>query len=104
MKKKNRLDKLLFEFGYVDNVNKAKALIMSGKVLVNEKKVEKPGTKFQDNIEIRLIKKSHEWASRGGVKLNFALNELKLNLENKICADLGSSTGGFTDVLLKKKC
>ena len=64
MKQKNRLDKLLVEFGYVDNVNKDKALIMSGKVLVNEKKVEKPGTKFQDNIEIRLIKKSHEWASR----------------------------------------
>ena len=56
MKQKNRLDKLLVEFGYVDNVNKAKALIMSGKVLVNEKKVEKPGTKFQANVAIRLIK------------------------------------------------
>ncbi len=102
MKQKNRLDKLLVEFGYVENVNKAKALIMSGKVLVNEKRVEKPGTKFQDNIDIRLIKKSHDWVSRGGVKLEFALDELELNLENKVCADLGSSTGGFTDVLLKK--
>ena len=102
MKKKNRLDKLLVEFGYVDNVNKAKALIMSGKVIVNEKKIEKPGTKFQDNIDIRLIKKSHDWVSRGGIKLDFALEELKLNVNNKVCADLGSSTGGFTDVLLKK--
>ena len=75
---------------------------MSGKVLVNEKKIEKPGTKFQDNIDIRFIKKSHDWVSRGGIKLDFALEELKLNVNNKVCADLGSSTGGFTDVLLKK--
>ncbi|MBV69355.1 MAG: TlyA family rRNA (cytidine-2'-O)-methyltransferase [Pelagibacterales bacterium] len=64
--------------------------------------MEKPGTKFQDNIDIRLIKKSHDWVSRGGIKLDFALEELKLNVDNKVCADLGSSTGGFTDVLLKK--
>ena len=61
MKKKNRLDKLLVEKGYVDNINIAKALIMSGKVIVNEKKIEKPGTKFTDNIVIRLIQKSHNW-------------------------------------------
>ena len=102
MKEKNRLDKLLVLSGHADNVSKAKALIMAGKVIVNDKKVDKPGTKFLGNIAIRLIKKDHNWVSRGGVKLAHAINELNLNLEKKVCADLGSSTGGFTDVLLKK--
>ncbi len=102
MKEKNRLDKLLVLKGLADNVNKAKALIMSGKVIVNDKKVDKPGTKFIGDIAIRLIKKDHNWVSRGGVKLAHAIDELNLNLEKKVCADLGSSTGGFTDVLLKK--
>ncbi len=103
MKKKNRLDKLLVEKGYVDNINIAKALIMSGKVIVNEKKIEKPGTKFTDNIVIRLIQKSHNWVSRGGIKIAHALDELNLCVMDKVCADIGSSTGGFTDVLLKNK-
>ncbi|MEC6997401.1 MAG: TlyA family RNA methyltransferase [Pseudomonadota bacterium] len=103
MQKKIRLDKLLVVNGLVNNVNKAKALIMAGKVLVNEKKIEKPGTKFTDNIVIRLLKKSHDWVSRGGIKLSYALDKLNLNLEDRVCADLGSSTGGFTDVLLKQK-
>jgi 23S rRNA (cytidine1920-2'-O)/16S rRNA (cytidine1409-2'-O)-methyltransferase len=102
MKEKNRLDKLLVLKGHADNVNKAKALIMSGKVIVNDKKVDKPGTKFIGDIAIRLIKKDHNWVSRGGVKLAHAIDELNLSLEKKVCADLGSSTGGFTDVLLKK--
>ena len=102
MKEKIRLDKILVLKGYAENVNKAKAIIMSGKVLVNEKKIDKPGTKFTKNITIRLIKKEHGWVSRGGVKLAYALEELNLNIEAKICADLGSSTGGFTDVLLNK--
>ena len=66
--KKIRLDKLLVLNGLVNNVNKAKAIIMAGKVIVNEKKIEKPGTKFTDNIVIRLLKKSHDWVSRGGIK------------------------------------
>ncbi len=102
MKKKIRLDKLLVINGLVKNVNIAKAIIMSGKVIVNEKKIEKPGTKFTDNIVIRLLKKSHDWVSRGGIKLSYALDKLNINLEEIVCADLGSSTGGFTDVLLKK--
>ena len=57
---------------------------------------------FTDNIVIRLLKKSHDWVSRGGIKLSYALDKLNLNLEETVCADLGSSTGGFTDVLLKK--
>ena len=73
---------------YVDNVNKAKALIMSGKVLVNEIKIEKPGTKFKIILIIRLKKKSHDWVSRGGIKLDHALKELNIKLRNKVCADL----------------
>ena len=79
--KKIRLDKLLVLNGLVDNVNKAKALIMAGKVIVNDKKIDKPGTKFTDNIVIRLLKKSHDWVSRGGIKLSYALDKLNLNLE-----------------------
>ena len=92
MQKKIRLDKLLVVNGLVNNVNKAKALIMAGKVLVNEKKIEKPGTKFTDNIVIRLLKKSHDWVSRGGIKLSYALDKLNLNLEDRVCADLGFIT------------
>ena len=102
MKDKVRLDKILVLKNYVENVNKAKALIMSGKVLVNEIKIEKPGTKFTQDVFIRIKKKPHIWVSRGGVKLDYVINELKLNLDNKICADLGSSTGGFTNVLLSR--
>ena len=103
MKEKFRLDKLLVLNNYVENVNKAKALVMSGKILVNEIKIVKPGTKFTKDITIRIKEKSHNWVSRGGLKLDHALNKLNIKLDNKICADLGSSTGGFTDVLLSRK-
>ena len=83
MKEKNRLDKLLVLKGHADNVNKAKALIMSGKVIVNDKKVDKPGTKFIGDIAIRLIKKDHNWVSRGGVKLAHAIDELNFKLRKK---------------------
>ena len=102
MKEKIRLDKLLVINGYAENVSKAKALIMSGKVLVNEIKIEKSGTKFTNDIIIRILEKSHNWVSRGGIKLDYAINKLNLNIKDKVCADLGSSTGGFTDVLLRK--
>ncbi len=103
MKEKFRLDKLLVLNNYAENVNKAKALIMSGNVFVNEIKIEKPGTKFLNNIEIRIKKKLHSWVSRGGIKLDHALNQINIKLDSKVCADLGSSTGGFTEVLLSRK-
>ena len=85
MKEKVRLDKLLVLKNHVENVSKAKALIMSGKVIVNDiKKIEKPGTKFTTSINIR-IKKPFNWVSRGGVKLDYAIKQLSLKLENKIC-------------------
>ena len=103
MKEKLRLDKLLVLNDLAENVNKARALVMSGDVLVNEVKVVKPGMKFTKDIIIRIKKKPHIWASRGGIKLDHAINDLNIKIENKICADLGSSTGGFTDVLLSRK-
>ena len=98
---KKRLDKILVSKGLVDSVNKAQALIISGKVLVNKKKIEKAGTKFSLNVEIKLIKKKHEWVSRGGLKLSHALKIFNCYPTEKICVDIGASTGGFTDVLIK---
>ena len=69
MKVKERLDKILVNKGFVESVNKAKALIMSGKIIVNGKKIEKAGVKFSENIDIRILNRQHEWVSRGGVKL-----------------------------------
>ncbi len=103
MKEKIRLDKLLVLNNYAENVNKAKALVMSGKVIVNEKRIDKPGLKFIKEVLIRIKKKNHQWVSRGGIKLDYAIEKMKINVENRVCADLGSSTGGFTDVLLKRK-
>ena len=101
MKAKDRLDKILLLRGLAENTSKAKALIMAGKVLVNEKKVEKCGTKFFENVDIRILNKNHQWVSRGGIKLSNALREIKININEKTCADIGASTGGFTHVLLK---
>ena len=104
MKIKERIDKILVKKGLADNTTKAQAIIMAGNILVNDKKVEKCGTKFTNDIVIRVLKKkNHPWVSRGGIKLNYAINELKINLNNKICADFGASTGGFCNVLLSKK-
>ncbi len=101
MQNKERLDKILVSKGYADNPSKAKALIMAGKIIVNGKKIDKSGIKFLDNINIRVLKKEHEWVSRGGIKLSNAIKNFNINLDNKVCVDIGASTGGFTEVLLK---
>ena len=101
MIQKLRLDKILVYKGLAQNSNKAKAIIMSGKVLVNGVKIDKSGTKFPLSVEIRVITKGHEWVSRGGIKLSFALNSFNINVTGLICVDIGASTGGFTQVLLK---
>lgn len=100
---RERLDKILVKKGISDSVTKAQALIISGKIIVNNKKVEKAGTRFRDNINIRVIKKKHDWVSRGGIKLLHALKIFKISPKDRICADIGASTGGFTDVLIKKE-
>lgn len=100
MKSKERLDKILVIRGYVESTNKAKALIMAGKILVNEKKIEKAGIKFVENVRIRILNKKHDWVSRGGVKLSNAIKKFDIDINEKICIDIGASTGGFTEVLL----
>ena len=103
MKEKIRLDKLLVLNNYAENVNKAKALVMSGKVIVNEKRIDKPGLKFIKEVLIRIKKKNHQWVSRGGIKLDYAIEKMKIKVENRVCADLGSSTGGLPMFCLKEK-
>ena len=101
MKPKERLDKILVKRGLIENANKAKALIMAGKVLVNGKKIEKAGIKFLENINIRILSKEYEWVSRGGIKLSDAIKKFDIDINGKVCVDIGASTGGFTDVLIK---
>ena len=101
MSLKERLDKILVCKGYAENTSKAKALIMAGKIIVNGKKIEKAGIKFLENVDIRVINKKHQWVSRGGIKLSNAVEKFQIDLNDKICADFGASTGGFTQVLLK---
>ncbi len=100
MKTKERLDKILVIRGLADNANKAKALIMAGKILVNGKKIEKAGVKFLENINIRVLNKKHDWVSRGGIKLSDAIKKFDIDIHDKVCVDIGASTGGFTEVLL----
>lgn len=101
MKNKERLDKLLPELGLVDTRSKAQALIMAGKVRVNGQVITKSGAMYERDSNITLDEVS-QWAGRGAKKLLRAFEVFNLSAENKICADFGASTGGFTDVLLSK--
>lgn len=97
---KQRLDHLLVERGLAETRTKAQALIMAGLVYHGEKKLDKAGQQFSDEIEIIVRGKEHPWVSRGGQKLAHAIDEFKLIVKDEVAADIGSSTGGFTDVLL----
>ena len=100
MGKKIRIDVLLTENNYFDSREKAKRSIMAGKVLVNNQIVDKAGALVELDSEIR-VKEKDRYVSRGGFKLEKAIAEFDLVLENKICMDIGSSTGGFTDCMLQ---
>lgn len=101
--KKERIDKLLFERGLADSRSKAQALVMAGVVLVDEKRVEKPSESFEPEAVIRIKGDSPEarYVSRGGLKLEAALREFEIDPTGSVCLDIGASTGGFTDCLLK---
>ncbi|MGI8786507.1 MAG: TlyA family RNA methyltransferase [Pyrinomonadaceae bacterium] len=101
--KKERVDKLLIDFGFADSLPKAKALIMSGVVLVNERRVENASETFSREAKIRIKGFSNEnkYVGRGGLKLERALEELHICSSEYICLDVGASTGGFTDCLLQ---
>jgi 23S rRNA (cytidine1920-2'-O)/16S rRNA (cytidine1409-2'-O)-methyltransferase len=98
---KLRLDKLLFERRLAPSRERAQALILAGRVLVNEQKIEKPGVSVADDAEIRLLGDDLRYVSRGGLKLERALQHWSINLRGKICLDIGTSTGGFTDCMLQ---
>lgn len=97
---KKRLDVLISERGLSESREKAKALIMSGVVYVNNEKQLKAGTEFEETVEI-IISDTLKYVSRGGYKLEKTINNYGLDLKGRICADIGSSTGGFTDCMLQ---
>ena len=99
---KERLDVLLTEKKLFDSRARAKAMIMAGKVLVNGQKVDKAGTLIAPDAQIRILGEEMPFVSRGGLKLQKALDEFKINMNGRIAADVGASTGGFTDCMLQR--
>ncbi len=97
---KKRLDVLLFERGLVESRELGRRMIMAGEVMVDDQLRTKPGTRFPGNVEIRL-KSKPRFVSRGGEKLAAAIEHFEIDPSGWICADVGASTGGFTDCLLQ---
>ena len=102
MKIKKRLDVLLVERLYADSRTKAQAIIMSGNVYVNGQKADKPGTSFEETVDIEVRGAVCPYVSRGGLKLEKALRDFGVKPEGYVCSDSGASTGGFTDCLLQQ--
>ena len=99
---KTRLDVLLMERGLAASRERARALILAGRVLVNEQKVDKPGVTVALDSAIRLLGGDLPYVSRGGIKLAGALDYWKIKVMDRACLDVGASTGGFTDCLLQR--
>ena len=99
---KSRLDVLLTERGLVPSRERARAYILAGRVLVNEQKVDKPGTTVAADAALRLLGDDMPYVSRGGLKLAAALAHWQIALKGRACLDVGTSTGGFTDCLLQQ--
>ncbi len=98
---KVRLDKLLVDRGMLPTRERAQSLILAGRVLVNEQKVEKPGSAVAEDAAIRLLGEDLRYVSRGGLKLEAALTHWNIDLAGRFCLDVGASTGGFTDCMLQ---
>lgn len=98
---KERLDIILVNKGYCDTRNKARAVIGAGLVLVNNRLADKAGHKYDINSEIKVKGNQCPYCSRGGIKLEKALSEFKIDVTGLVCIDAGASTGGFTDCLLQ---
>ena len=99
--KKIRLDILLVDRNLAPSRQRARALIMAGKILVNQAPITKPGTRVRISDQIRLKGTDLPFVSRGGIKLAHALSEFNLDADGRTCLDVGASTGGFTDCLLQ---
>ena len=98
---KIRVDKLMVERGLVPSRERAQAMLLAGRVLVNGQKVEKAGTNVEAEAEIRLLGEDLRYVSRGGLKLEAALGHWNIDLSGRSCLDVGTSTGGFTDCMLQ---
>ena len=101
MGNKTRLDVLLVERGFAPTRQKAQAIIMAGSVFVAGQRVDKPGTAVANEAELEVRGHTLRYVSRGGLKLEKAMQTFPITLEGKTCADIGASTGGFTDCMLQ---
>ncbi len=100
---KQRIDQLLVDRGLAESRAKAQAYIMAGLVMAGGQKIEKPGQKIASDLKIDLKGKDHPWVSRGGIKLDHAIGHFDIDVTGMTGIDVGSSTGGFTDVLLSRE-
>jgi 23S rRNA (cytidine1920-2'-O)/16S rRNA (cytidine1409-2'-O)-methyltransferase len=98
---KVRLDKLVVARGFAPSRERAQALILAGKILVNEQKIAKAGHAVDEEASLRLLGEDLRYVSRGGLKLEKALQHFQIDVRGLICVDVGASTGGFTDCLLQ---
>ena len=101
--KNKRLDRILVETDHVKSRQRAFSLIINGNVYIGEEKLNKPGKIIKKNQIIRIRGNENPWVSRGGLKLAKAINYFKVSVKDKTCLDIGCSTGGFTDVLVKNE-
>jgi 23S rRNA (cytidine1920-2'-O)/16S rRNA (cytidine1409-2'-O)-methyltransferase len=99
--KKERLDVLLVASGLAPTRARAQALVLAGQVVVGDQRVDKPGTRVPVDAPLRLKEEVLPYVSRGGLKLRHALDHFRLDVRGAVCADVGASTGGFTDCLLQ---
>ena len=97
-----RLDALVLERGLADSIAKAQAMILAGEVSVDGARVDKAGTRFPEKARIEVSSRSAKYVSRGGFKLEGALEDFSIDPVGRVCLDVGSSTGGFTDCLLQR--
>ena len=98
---KKRLDILVYEKGFAESREKAKAIIMAGQVYVDNQKADKCGASYDENAAIEVRGNTLPYVSRGGLKLEKAIANFGLDLTGKTCMDIGASTGGFTDCMLQ---
>lgn len=96
-----RLDQVLVDKGLVSSRTRARAVIMAGKILVNDQVCDKPGSRVDPGADIRMKTPDHPYVSRGGLKLEKALETFPVDVMDRVCLDIGASTGGFTDCLLR---
>ncbi len=101
MAEKKRLDALVFERGYAQSREKAKAYIMAGLVYADNQKADKPGATYPDDVKLEVRASSPKYVSRGGFKLEKAISSFGISLKGCVAMDIGASTGGFTDCMLQ---